>query len=259
MSDIITENTFEGALYIDTERGVISFLDSNGNRLLRVTHLAIPVPPGVMIDIVAISNLTSYTPITPQEEGKPWNAAAGPFPDREPYGIRLPGITSGTHNPPPSEGTHQYAAHPVSECSIEFCGREDSGRPHRAQRHLPPGPDDYDSEPLCEVCNRIHQSGDFVKWGPYTFIQAHEYIVWTRNSMQTYAHRGRMQFLGGGASSFRYQLSFNARGPDRSTGGRFAGTQTIDARNIVKVEEVERIPVERYVDEIDRSMKRDDR
>jgi hypothetical protein len=54
-----------------------------------------------------------------------------------------------------------------------------------------------------------------------------------------------------------YQLTFNARGPDRSTKGRFAGTQTLDARSIVKIKEVDRDPSKRYVDEIDRNMKRD--
>jgi len=114
-------------------------------------------------------------------------------------------------------------------------------------------------EEHCPVCTKVHSSGDFVKWGPYTFIQAHEYIVWTRNSQQTYAHSGRMQFLGRGQASFKYQLAFNARGPERSTSGRFAGTQVLDARNIVKVEEVDRDPSKRYVDEIDRNMKRDDK
>jgi hypothetical protein len=125
------------------------------------------------------------------------------------------------------------------------------------QEDAPPLGDEPDER--CPVCTRIHTSGEYTKWGPYTFVQSHEYIVWTRNSQQTYAHRGRMQFLGGGASSFKYQLAFNARGPNRSTRNQFAGTQTLDARNIVKVEEVDVDPAKRYVDEIDRDMKRDDK
>jgi hypothetical protein len=67
-----------------------------------------------------------------------------------------------------------------------------------------------------------------------------------------------MQFLGTGKPGIKYQLIFNARGPNRSTGSQYAGTQSIDARNIVKVEEVECIPAERYTDKIDRDMRRDE-
>jgi hypothetical protein len=203
---IILDNTVEGALYIDAKNGVITFLDRDGNRLLRVTHLPTPIPPNVMVDVTAIRNVTSYNLIDPP-----------PLSDR-----------------------------PVSA---------DLGANGLVSK------ESWDENPdlRCPVCTRIHTSGEYVKWGPYTFIQGHEYIVWTRNSQQTYAHRGRMQFLGRGTSSFRYQLAFNARGPDRSTSNKFGGTQQLDARNIVKVEEVEVIPSERYVDEIDRSMKRDDK
>ena len=47
---------------IDRDNGVIT-VTSHGVRLLRITHLPDPVPQDVSIDIVAIENLTSYTPI----------------------------------------------------------------------------------------------------------------------------------------------------------------------------------------------------
>ena len=56
-------NVHEGALYIDAERGVVTFLSKDGFRLLRVTHLQVPVPAGTSIDVVAINQITSYTPL----------------------------------------------------------------------------------------------------------------------------------------------------------------------------------------------------
>ena len=67
-SDNVYENVHEGALYIDTNNGVISFLDKAGNRLLRVTHLPDPIPANTSIDIVSIPALTSYTPLTQASE-----------------------------------------------------------------------------------------------------------------------------------------------------------------------------------------------
>ena len=67
----MSDNVHEGALYIDTERGVVSFLTKNGQRLLRVTHLSTPVPKDVSIDIVAIHNVTSYTPFGQPEKTPP--------------------------------------------------------------------------------------------------------------------------------------------------------------------------------------------
>ena len=55
-----------GHLSIDADNGTAEFRDGHGNTILRVTHLPTPVPPDVMIDLVAIRNLTSYTPISPQ-------------------------------------------------------------------------------------------------------------------------------------------------------------------------------------------------
>src|SRR5580765_9078360 len=197
MSDKLTESvtTLNGVLRIDRLNGLITFSDGWHRVTLRITHLPEPIPDNVMIDIVALKNLTSYTPL--QSQG---NQHTESFKEWIDEGIE------------PVEEDH------------------------------------------CPICTKIHTSADYTRWGPYTFIRAHDYIIWTRNSMQTYAHRGRMQFLG--SSTPKYRLTFNARGPDRSQKSQYGGTQVIDARNIVKLEEVACDPASRYVDEIDREMKR---
>jgi hypothetical protein len=187
----------DGTLIIDHDNGVIKFTQGDdpvdGEAiLLRVTHLREPIPDNVLIDLVALDNLTSYTPL---------------------------------------------------QGNIKTVLQIDN-----------PMQDDR-----CPVCTKVHTSADYTKWGPFTFIPAHEYIIWTRNNQQTYAHRGRMQYFGRGPNDPKYQLTFNARGPERSTKGNYGGTQTLDARNIIKLEEVERDPSKRYVDEVDRDMKREDR
>jgi hypothetical protein len=196
---------YEGELVIDHDNGVVTF--SQGSDpvdgeaiLLRVTHLPTPVPDNVYIDLVAIRNVTSYTPLALTDSKKS-------------------GLAEWAERQEQDEGFVKF-------------------------------------DMLCPICSRVHVSADFTKWGPYTFVVGHEYIIWTRNSQQTYAHSGRMQYMGRGPSDFKYQLAFNARGPDRSTSGNYGGTQMLDARNIVKLEEVERDPGKRYVDEIDRSMKK---
>lgn len=70
MPDTEYDNVYEGALYIDTEKGVVSFLTKDGHRLLRITHLPTPIPAGIGIDLVSILNLTSYTPIVQAELGR---------------------------------------------------------------------------------------------------------------------------------------------------------------------------------------------
>jgi hypothetical protein len=52
-----------GELRIDLINGVITFHDGWNMMILRVTHLPEPIPSNVLIDIVALSNLTSYTPL----------------------------------------------------------------------------------------------------------------------------------------------------------------------------------------------------
>jgi hypothetical protein len=50
-----------GHLFIDQDKGQVEFKDAHDRVILRVTHLPTPIPPNVMIDLVAIRNVTSYT------------------------------------------------------------------------------------------------------------------------------------------------------------------------------------------------------
>ena len=57
-----------GHLFIDGDNGTAEFRDSHDCVKLRITHLPTPIPTNVMIDLVAIRNVTSYTPITRSED-----------------------------------------------------------------------------------------------------------------------------------------------------------------------------------------------
>jgi hypothetical protein len=200
-----------GELRIDHINGLITFNDGWSRVVLRITHLQEPIPDNVLIDIVALAPLTSYTPL---------------------QGEALGDKSGQTSNPEHVESFQEWideGIEPVNDDLVKF-------------------------DMVCTVCRKVHIETDFFRWAEYSFIKGHEYIIWTRNGQQTYAHRGRMQFLG--PSAPRYRLSFNARGPDRSHKGQYGDTQTLDARNIVKLEEVDIDPKKRYVDEIDRDMKR---
>ena len=59
----------DGELHIDTENGVITFKNAWNDTILRVTHLREPIPANVMIDLVSLPNLTSYTPIQEAPHG----------------------------------------------------------------------------------------------------------------------------------------------------------------------------------------------
>lgn len=205
--------TMNGMLRIDLLNGLVTFHDGWNRVVLRVTHLPEPVPQDVLIDITALNNLTSYTPLQGEALGKQQAA-------REASLVMHP-------------STGRY--HDIDD---EFGSEHNAGQ----------NPDD------CPDCHKVHVATDFFRWAECTFIKGHEYIIWTRNGQQTYAHRGRMQFTG--PSAPRYRLTFNARGPERGRKGKYGGTQTLDARDIVKVEEVDIDPKKRYVDEIDRDMKR---
>lgn len=77
MSDMAEEHwskkgtLMNGSLILDTLNGTAEFKDGWGQTILRVTHLQTPIPNNVMIDVVAIRNVTSYTPITGQEQAPP--------------------------------------------------------------------------------------------------------------------------------------------------------------------------------------------
>ena len=60
------EHYYNGTLHVDTDKGIAIFTHDKG-RLLRVTHLPVPIPEDVSIDVVAISNITSYTLLTSAE------------------------------------------------------------------------------------------------------------------------------------------------------------------------------------------------
>jgi len=55
--------TMNGELHIDHLNGLITFSDGWHRMVLRITHLTEPIPSDVLIDIVALTPLTSYTPI----------------------------------------------------------------------------------------------------------------------------------------------------------------------------------------------------
>ena len=65
MSSELTESitTMNGELRIDRLNGVITFSDGWHRMVLRITHLREPIPDDVLIDLVALNNLTSYTPL----------------------------------------------------------------------------------------------------------------------------------------------------------------------------------------------------
>jgi hypothetical protein len=61
--------TMSGELTIDPLNGVIIFKDGWHRTILRITHLREPIPDNVLIDLVALSNLTSYTPLQGESLG----------------------------------------------------------------------------------------------------------------------------------------------------------------------------------------------
>ena len=58
-----SKTSMNGELTIDNLNGIILFKDGWGATILRITHLPTPVPGNVMIDMTAIAQVTSYTPI----------------------------------------------------------------------------------------------------------------------------------------------------------------------------------------------------
>lgn len=79
----------------------------------------------------------------------------------------------------------------------------------------------------------------------FTFEQGKDYeITYLIPGIHRKPRSSRMGFLGTDRHSGR--LLFDARGPDRSTGGEFAGTQTLDQRWIISVAEVPRDLSKRY-------------
>lgn len=211
---------YKGYLTIDLDEGIAIFMaeDSEGRqyRMLRVTHLPKPIPVDFTIDVVAIRNVTSYTQIESD-----WRDA--------PQGIN-------------KTSDSQLETRRAMAKKASLAMHPSTGRYSELD----------EQDEVCRPCRRIHSPADYTKWGPFTFIAGHEYRVWTKTDTQKYPRSFRMQFMGMGPSQFKYQLTFNARGPDRSTKGQYAGTQQVDARSFTKVEEVDRNPAERYAERIER-------
>jgi hypothetical protein len=70
-------------------------------------------------------------------------------------------------------------------------------------------------------------------------------IVYCIRGLHRYDRRTRMGFLGTGIGG---ELLFDARGPDRSTGGQYAGTQAMRPEWIKSIKRVPRIYAKRFVE-----------
>ncbi len=80
----------------------------------------------------------------------------------------------------------------------------------------------------------------------FQFEIGHDYeITWMIVGLQRYPRISRMGYIGPGMDESR-QVMFDARGPDRKTGGEFAGTQQLDRRWLIEVREVPRVLAMRY-------------
>lgn len=66
-----SHTVMNGNLVIDNVNGTAEFNDGWGQTIIRVTHLPTPIPHNILIDLVAIRNVTSYTPIQEQEQAPP--------------------------------------------------------------------------------------------------------------------------------------------------------------------------------------------
>jgi hypothetical protein len=99
---------------------------------------------------------------------------------------------------------------------------------------------------ICGICHNRHKASDTFTAGTFTLIAGHEYEITTKTSQQKYPRIWRMGFMGG-LSHARSELQFSARGPDRTHGSQYGGTQTISADMIISVREVEHLPHKRHV------------
>lgn len=104
--------------------------------------------------------------------------------------------------------------------------------------------EDYVEE-RCDTCRKVHKPPEVVGAGGIKFWPGHEYIIRTKTSLQRYPREWRMGYLGFGPG-----MQWSARGPDRTHGGQYGGTQTMDLADIVYAEEVERDDAKRHVGEL---------
>jgi hypothetical protein len=104
----------------------------------------------------------------------------------------------------------------------------------------------HEPEPeRCETCHKVHKPPEVVGAGGIKFWPGHEYIIRTKTTMQRYPREWRMGYLGFGAG-----MEWSARGPDRTHGGQYGGTQHLDLADIIYAEEVVRDDVKRHVGEL---------
>lgn len=109
-----------------------------------------------------------------------------------------------------------------------------------------PGSPELEPEPeVCPVCRKEHGAPEVVGANGVRFWPDHEYIIRTRHGAQKYPREWRMGYLGFGAG-----MQFSARGPDRTHGGQYGGTQNFDLQHIIYAEEVERDDAKRHVGRI---------
>jgi hypothetical protein len=94
----------------------------------------------------------------------------------------------------------------------------------------------------CLVCGKIHKPPEVVGPNGVKFWPGHEYIIRTRIGTQKLPREWRMGYLG-----FSNGMEFSARGPDRTHGGQYGGTQVIGLEVIIYAKEVERDDAKRYV------------
>jgi hypothetical protein len=104
----------------------------------------------------------------------------------------------------------------------------------------------------CTVCHDKHKLEQIVKVGKTSLIPGHEYVIVTKTSLQKYPREWRMGYLG-----YTAGLQFSARGPDRSHGAHYGGTQTIDLDVVISVTEVERDDAKRHVGLIQKGQNND--
>jgi len=100
---------------------------------------------------------------------------------------------------------------------------------------------------ICEVCRKSHSDAkETVRFSSLlTFYPGHEYVIRTKTSQQKYAREWRMGYIG-----FGMGMQFSARGPDRTHGGQYGGTQQIDLAMIIGAREVERDDSLRYTGKV---------
>lgn len=117
-------------------------------------------------------------------------------------------------------------------------------RYHEGEREEALPPNAPYAEERCDTCRKVHKPPEVVGAGGVKFWPGHEYIIRTKTTMQRYPREWRMGYLGFGAG-----MEWSARGPDRTHGAQYGGTQHLDLADIIYAEEVVRDDEKRHVGE----------